>query len=310
MSAAQIAMTLRAYVKGEDVTKYREAGEEYDLTVRLPKSEREWIKQLESVKFINRNGALISFPSVATVVPAYGPVGIARESRQRIVTVDANASGDRPLSAILGDIEERLTQVRFPEGYRYEFGGAEKNRRETFGGLGVALALGILFMYVILGIQFESAVQPLVILTAVPMEVIGAFGLLLLIGMPVSIIAFLGILMLTGIVVSNSILLVDYTNVLRRQGMERQQALVQAGTVRLRPVLMTALATIFAMIPVALGLREGGEMLQPLAVTVIGGLTGSTFLTLLVVPAIYSLGDDLSRLLGFRPVEMLDKFEE
>lgn len=309
LSAGQVAMTLRAYVRGEDVTKYREAGDEYDLTVRLPENERDWVEKLQRVRFMTSLGSSVPFASVADVVPARGPVSITREGRQRKVTIDANVAGGRPLSEVLRDVDKRLTRVHFPEGYQYEYGGAEKDRREVFSGLSVALAAGVLLMYVVLSVQFASPVQPLVILSAVPLEVIGAFGMLLLVGRPLGVVGLLGVLMLTGIVVSNSILLVDYTNTLRRRGMNRAEALVEAGAVRLRPVLMTAIATVCAMVPVALGLREGGELLQPLAFVVIGGLAGSTLLTLLVVPPLYSLADDVSQAFRLRPVELGDGFD-
>jgi len=192
--------------------------------------------------------------------------------------------------------------MSWPEGYRYDFGGSEEQRSEAFGGMTTALVLGVLLIYMILAAQFESLVHPLVIMLAIPLEVIGVFGALILTGTPLSIMVLLGILMLTGIVVSNSILLVQMVNVLRHRGLPLREALVEGGAIRLRPILMTALATVLAMVPLALGTRAGSELWQPLGIAAIGGLTTSTFLTLFVIPVAYSIAESavarLSRLLG------------
>jgi len=164
----------------------------------------------------------------------------------------------------------------------------------------IALIAGILLIYMILASQFESLVHPFTILMAVPMEVIGVFLALFLTGTTLTVTVMLGILMLTGIVVSNSILLVDKTNQLRDAGMQRNEAILKAGPIRLRPILMTSLSTTFALIPMALGLREGSEMFQPMGIAALGGLITSSFLTLLLVPVVYSLLDDLGEKLGLQ----------
>jgi HAE1 family hydrophobic/amphiphilic exporter-1 len=222
------------------------------------------------------------------VVPAYGPTSISRDERERTITISGNTEG-RPLSEVVADIDARMQQIDRPEGYHYEFGGSEEQRQEAFAGLLAAIALGVLLIYMILAAQFESLMQPLVIMLAIPLELIGVFGALLITGIPLGIMSMLGILMLTGIVVSNSILLVQMVNLLRHRGMPLREALMEGGAIRLRPILMTALATLLAMMPLALAQRTGSEMWQPLGVAAMGGLITSTFLTLFVIPVAYSL---------------------
>ncbi|MGB9798165.1 MAG: efflux RND transporter permease subunit, partial [bacterium] len=184
---------------------------------------------------------------------------------------------------------------KFPPGYITAIRGAEESRREAFSGLFIALVGAVFLIYVILASQFESLVHPLVIMTAIPMALIGALLALLLGGETISVLSLLGILMLAGIVISNSVLLVQFINLQRERGLETKEAIMVAGPIRLRPILMTALGTIFAMIPMALAIREGSEMFKPLAIAVLGGLISSTFLTLLFVPALYSVLDEFSK---------------
>ncbi len=173
-------------------------------------------------------------------------------------------------------------------------GGGEEERQESFGGIFVALGLGIILIYMILAAQFESFFHPFTIMLAIPLEVIGVLGALFITGVPISLFVMLGILLLTGIVVSNSILLVQMINLLRERGYELREAIIEGGALRLRPILMTALSTLLALVPVSLGLREGSELWQPLAIAVIGGLFTSTFLTLFVVPVAYSLNEQFA----------------
>ncbi len=289
LTAYDIAHSIQTQVRGtKELTKYREAGEEYDITVRAQEADREWIEQVRDTDIIAPDGTVVPLATIARIRPALGPTRISRDERERAVTVEASTTG-RALSEIVAEVDEKLGALEWPEGYRYDFGGGEEDRREAFAGMGVALVLGVLLIYMILASQFESLVHPLVIMLAIPLEVIGVFAALLLTGTALSIMVFLGILMLTGIVVSNAILLVQMINLLRERGMELREAIIEGGRIRLRPILMTAIATVFAMLPLALALRAGSEMWQPLGITVIGGLITSTFLTLFVVPVAYSL---------------------
>jgi len=298
LTAADIANTLQSLVRGtEELTKYREGGKEYDIVVRAREVDREWIDTVKATDIVTSDGKLVPLTEIASVVSTWGPTQISRDERRRSVSVQGRKAG-RALSEIVADVEEELAGMDWPDGYRYGFGGSEEDRREAFGGMAMALVMGVLLIYIILASLFESTVHPFTIMLAIPLEVIGVFAALLLTGTSISIMVLLGILMLTGIVVSNSILLVQMINILRERGMGLREAIVEGGGIRLRPILMTALATLFAMVPLALGLRAGSEMWQPLAITVIGGLTTSTLLTLFVVPVAYSIMDDLTRYLG------------
>lgn len=198
----------------------------------------------------------------------------------------------------MDDIQKQLDSFSLPQGYYISYGGELKEMTEAFGDLALALLLGILLVYMVMASQFESLFHPLVIMFTMPLAFIGVVWAFVFTGMTFSIGAFIGVIMLAGVVVKNGIVLVDYINTLRRRGDERQEAILKAGPVRLRPVLMTALCAIFGMIPLAIGTGEGGEMNAPLAVAVIGGLTVATFLTLVVVPVVYTLLEDLGERWG------------
>ncbi|MCK4324553.1 MAG: efflux RND transporter permease subunit, partial [Armatimonadetes bacterium] len=302
LTAYDIGKTIQTMVKGtQELTKFRQGGKEYDIAVRAQPGDREWIEAIKQIDLIARDDKVVPLVDIAAVRSTLGPSQINRDDRQRSVTIEAS-TGERALSEIVEDVEQRLSEVEWPAGYGYEIGGSEEDRREAFAGMGIALVLGILLIYMILAAQFESFVHPFTIMLAIPLEVIGVVIALLLTNLAISIMVMLGILMLTGIVVSNSILLVQMINLLRERGYELREAIIEGGTLRLRPILMTAIATLFAMIPLALGLRAGSEMWQPLAIAVIGGLFTSTFLTLFVVPVAYSLNEQfanwLRRLVG------------
>jgi len=300
LTTYDIAQAVRGLVRGEEVSKFRQAGKEYDITVRLPEATRKDIRQLEDLMLPTRTGALVPLTQVAKVVETVAPTLISRYERRRSIEVHADKVPEVPLDSIIADCDAVLKGIRMPTSYSWEFRGDEEDRRESFAGLFVSLALGILLIYMILASQFESIVQPLIIMLAIPLEVVGSFLALLATGTPVSIMVMLGLLLLTGIVVSNSILLVHVVNLLRERGQSTHDALVHGGQLRLRPILMTALATVMAMIPMALALREGSDMWRPLGITVLGGLVSSTFLTLLVVPVAYSLVEQVAERLGVR----------
>ncbi len=300
LSTAQIARSVRTLMRGEETTKFRQAGKEYDITVRLPAATRQDIEQLKDLVLPGRDDARVPLTQVATIVETMGPTLVSRYERRRSVEIYADKVKERPLDAIVADCDAVLKAVGMPVGYSYEFRGSEEDRRESFSGLFISLGLGILLIYIILASQFESVVQPFIIMLAIPLEVIGVFVALLITGTPISIMVMLGILLLTGIVVSNSILLVHVVNLLRERGFSTREALVRGGELRLRPILMTALATLAAMTPMALALREGSDMWRPLGITVLGGLVSSTFLTLLVVPVAYSVTDQIATRLGLR----------
>jgi HAE1 family hydrophobic/amphiphilic exporter-1 len=223
-----------------------------------------------------------------------GPNQINRINRQRNISVGGRIA-ERAESDVQADVQKALDKVQLPEGYYWSFGVQQMERQQEYAGLGVAVLLAIALIYMLLASQFESFVYPLVVLTSVPLCSIGMVLALFLTGRSFGLTAFIGLLMLIGIVVKNGILLVDYTNHLRSQGMPRDEAILTAGPTRLRPILMTTLAAILGMLPLAIGMGAGSEMYTPLATVVIGGLATSSMLTLFVVPTVYAFFDDLAR---------------
>ncbi len=231
---------------------------------------------------------------VARPVTGLGPNEIDRQNRQRVISVQGRIQ-DRSESEVQADIAKALSDFQMPQGQHWEFGIQQQRRAQEFAGLGTAVFLAIALIYMLLASQFESFIYPLVVLTSVPLCTIGMVLGLFLTGRAFGLTAFIGLLMLIGIVVKNGILLVDYTNHLREQGLDRDEAILRAGPTRLRPILMTTLAAILGMMPLALGIGAGSEMYVPLATVVIGGLATSTLLTLFIVPVVYTFFDDLSR---------------
>ncbi|MGB9606968.1 MAG: efflux RND transporter permease subunit [bacterium] len=295
ITAGQIGSALYTLLGGQQVTYYREKDKEYDITVQAPASLREWETNLKRMPIYSPvTKSTVPLEMVAKIELTTGPSLITRRQFRRSVDVTAS-KGNRALGDIVRDIQRELNKMKFPPGYITAIRGAEESRREAFSGLFIALVGAVFLIYVILASQFESLVHPLVIMTAIPMALIGALLALLLGGETISVLSLLGILMLAGIVISNSVLLVQFINLQRERGLETKEAIMVAGPIRLRPILMTALGTIFAMIPMALAIREGSEMFKPLAIAVLGGLISSTFLTLLFVPALYSVLDEFSK---------------
>ena len=291
LTVSDIGHAIQTKVRGtQQLTKFRGGDQEYDIDVRAREQDRSWVQDVRDTDLLTPSGEVVPLSAIATVAPAWGPTQVSRNERERSITISGNTEG-RPLSEIVEEIDADLGQMNWPQGYRYEFGGGEEDRQETFGGMLAALGLGVLLIYMILASQFGSLVHPLVIMLAIPLEVIGVFAALLLTGTPLSVMVMLGLLMLTGIVVSNSILLVQMVNLNRSRGMGLRESIVEGGAVRLRPILMTAMATLLSMVPLALAMRTGSEMWRPLGIAAIGGLTTSTFLTLFVVPVAYSLSE-------------------
>lgn len=216
---------------------------------------------------------------------------VERQDQARVVKVTGQIYG-RDLASVTSDIRERLKKLPLPPGYSISYGGQNELMEESFGGLAQALTFSIVLVYLVMAAQFESFAQPLVLLTSVPLSFVGAVLSLVLTGRSLDISGMIGIILLVGIVVNNGIVLIDYINQLRRSGMERDEAVKQAGPTRLRPVLMTTLTTLLGLFPLALGLGEGAELQAPMATVVMGGLMLSTLLTLLVVPVVYTLMDD------------------
>ena len=313
LSAAQIATSLRTLVAGQTVGNWRAPDDQtYDVNVRLSPESRNAPQDLERLPFMssvvgnNADGSarIVRLSQVASVKESTGPNQINRRNLSREVTINANVY-NRSAGEVSNDIKAALEKVNFPPGYRYQFSGSTKNMAESFGYAVSALIMAILFIYMILASQFKSFLQPMALMTSLPLTLIGVVLALLLFGSTLSMFSIIGIVMLMGLVTKNAILLVDFAIRMREErldvdgnriaGMDRAEALLLAARVRLRPILMTTLAMIFGMVPLAFALSEGAEQRAPMGQAVIGGVITSSLLTLVVVPVTYCYMDDLAQ---------------
>lgn len=284
-----MAEAVEHYVLGKVSTRYREEGYEYDVRVQLHPLDREHIQQLPQLPIISAEGRLLPLASVAEIASAESPTSITREDQERILKVNAGIT-ERSLGDIVKDLQTALTKIAVPDGFSVAVGGEYLEQQRMFGDLLVGLLIAVFLVYAVMVVQFESLLHPLVIMTAVPFGFVGVVLSLYLTGTTFNINSFLGSIVLVGIMVNNSIVLVDYVNLLRRQQkMELYEALVEGARRRLRPVLMTTTTTVLAMLPLALGLGEGSELQAPLARVIVGGLITSTLITLVFVPSLYFL---------------------
>jgi len=268
--------------------------------VILNPENRARVEQVSDIPVLTPRGDMVRLGQVAHVATVSGPTKVDRLDRKRSVTVSANLDG-RTSGDVAAELTPKLAAINVPSGYTVSQDGAAKSQSESFGEIFTALGLSVVLMYGLMAVLFESLLFPFIVMLSLPLAVVGAFGLLALTGNTLNIMSMIGMIMLTGLVGKNAILLIDFTNHLRRQGLSRDAALRQAGPTRLRPILMTSAALILAMLPLAARLGDGGEWRAPMAVTVIGGLLTSTFLTLLVVPSVYTIVDDIQRVMASLP---------
>jgi HAE1 family hydrophobic/amphiphilic exporter-1 len=296
ITTAHIVRTVGTLVGGQAVTTYEdEDGDAVNVRVRLPDILRQDLSQVERLRLaVQRPGndpTLIPLGELVSYSVKSTPSEIDRQDLTRQVVISANLDG-LPLGTALEKVGLAASQIHMAPGYHVVFSGEAEIMAESFGYMAEALILAILLVYLILAAQFESFIDPLSIMLSLPLSLIGMAGMLLLTGDTVNMMSLIGLIMLMGLVTKNAILLVDFTKVLRSRGMNRTEALITAGRTRLRPIMMTTLAMIFGMLPLALALGAGAEMRAPMARAVVGGLVTSTFLTLLVVPVMYSFLDD------------------
>ncbi len=291
LRVAAVGQTLRTALEGTVATRYTEGNREYDVRVMLPRERFTSPEDLGAVALFpgQRGGAPIYLRDVAEVRTSTGPTEIEREDQNRIVRLTGDVLTDvAPVGVVNDSIRARLAGLELPDGYAILYGGEDEAIRESNRQLAVVIFLAIFMVFVVMAVQYESIVNPLVILVAVPMSLIGVGAALWITGLPLSAPVLLGVILLAGIVVNNAILLVEYVEQFRREeGASMADAVVEAGVVRLRPILMTTLTTGLGMTPLAFQLGQGSELMQPLAVAVVGGLTVSMLLTLFVVPATY-----------------------
>lgn len=291
VSVQTIAASVGALLGGRDLTPatYKEGGKSYDIRLRLVREERLLPQDVQRIWVRGKNGDVMDIGNFVRLETGVGPNVINRMDRQRSATVYANLEGK-----LMADAMEEVRAVAeevLPDGYTYKFTGRAEAFSETLGYIAFAFVLSTVLTYLVLAAQFESFVQPFSIMAGLPLSFIGAFGLLLLLDNTLNLFSMIAMVLLVGLVTKNGILLVDYTNQLRGKGVPVHEALVEAGATRLRPILMTAVSTIAGVIPVALGIGVGSESRQPLAVAIAGGMISSTFLTLGVVPVLYSFLD-------------------
>jgi hydrophobe/amphiphile efflux-1 (HAE1) family protein len=261
-------------------------GNQYNVVVQLDEPFRSTAEDLSRLFVIGDGGRPVLLGSVAHIRQGTGPVMIERKYQQRIVKINANPTG-RDLGAISQDLEERFRSLPLPPGFSVQLGGQTVQQREAFGGLRFTSILALMLVYMVMASQFKSLLDPFIIMFSVPMGMIGVIWALFLTNTTLNVTSFMGIIMMVGIVVSNGVLLVEYVNELRRHGLDLHEAVMRAGRTRLRPIVMTSLTTVVGLLPMALGIDVGSEANAPLARAVIGGLTISTMLTLVLIPTLY-----------------------
>lgn len=286
LDASVVGSALQNAFSGDDTAKFKQDGDEFDIVTGLDKANTKDIDNVRNLSFTNKDGQVFLLSQFAAVNEGLGETVLERRDRLNCILVNSNVVG-RPIGTVTAEIKEKIQDLKIPEGVTVEYLGDAKNQGEAFGSLGIALLTAILLVYLIMVALYESLVYPFVVLFSIPVALIGALLALALTMETLNIFSIIGIIMLLGLVSKNGILIVDFTNQLRSEGMEIKQALIEAGMERLRPILMTTLAMILGMLPIALANGEGSEIKNGMAWVIIGGLTSSMVLTLFIVPVMY-----------------------
>ena len=295
VSPMDVADTIRAAIGGTDIGKFRSGKDRYDISVRMMESGRNDAQRILDLTVPSTKGSPVPLRSIAQVAPTNVPVEINRYNRQRQITVLANLEASKALGDAITEMDGFAKEIGVPTGYGTAWSGQAENMQESFGNMGFTMLLSVVVIFMVLAAQFESVVHPFTIMLSLPLAIVGAMLGLVIFRQTINIMTIMSFIFLLGLVTKNAILLIDYANTLRhRDGMERDAAMRKAGPVRLRPILMTTFAMIFGMLPSALGNGEGSESQKPMSIAIIGGLLSSTFLTLVIVPVVYSLIDPLS----------------
>ena len=287
LAVSEVAEALETAIGGTRASMFREEGDEYDIVVRLREEDRLNIGQVAQVPITLPDGSVVPAESITRMRRQEGPFEITRADQERMIIVSGTVAG-RDLGSIVGDLGTALEGIDRPNGYEFIFGGEFEEQQEAFREMSFAAVLALILVYMVMASQFESLRDPFIILFSIPLALIGIVLILLLTGTTFNIQGFLGVIVLVGIVVNNAIVLLDYTKRLRRDhNWELREAVITAGKRRLRPILMTTITTILGLVPMALGLGEGGELQAPMARVIIGGLTTSTLITLVFIPVVY-----------------------
>jgi hydrophobic/amphiphilic exporter-1 (mainly G- bacteria), HAE1 family len=292
LSPSTIALAVQSAVKGEVVSEYRSGGKEIDIRLQATEAARADMAALAQLPISAGYGQSVPLGDVATLVKGTGPTVVERQDRARVVKITGSIH-DRDMGHVVNDIKAEMARIAIPPGYTVSYEGQNKEMEDAFGGLIQALLFSVALVYLTMAAQFESWLHPFIIMFTVPLSLSGAFGSLVLTGRPLDISGMIGLILLVGIVVDNAIVLIDHVNQLRREGHTVMEALTEGCPTRLRPVLMTTLCTLLGLVPLALGLAAGSDLQAPMATVVIGGMTVSTLLTLIMIPVVYSLVEDL-----------------
>jgi HAE1 family hydrophobic/amphiphilic exporter-1 len=305
LNVRQVAELVRNQVRGFEATRFNRRDRRVPIVVRLEQADRETVDDVQSLVVNPQAGTPIPLSAVATVSLGEGPSEVRRVDSQRVGLVRANLA-DGSLGSASEAIERTLREsIDWPADMTFLVAGQNQEWERSRGSLWLALGLSIFLVYVIMAAQFESLLHPFVILFSIPLAFFGTVVTLWTLSISLSVVVFLGMIMLAGIVVNNAIVLIDYINVLRRRGLPRDEAIVTAGAVRLRPILMTTATTVLGLAPMALGIGDGAEIRTPMAIAVISGLICSTVLTLFLIPSIYALFDRMKeRLFGAAPADL------
>ncbi len=289
LPVALIANAVNASIQGKVASLYRESGKEYNIRVRVREQDRVSTDQLLALPIKTPLGKTVTLASVAEAVPAEGPMRIDRKGQKRMVTVDCAISG-RDLGSVTREVKQKVSRVRTPEDYLIHVGGQAEDQTETFGWLFIAMAVAVILVYMVMAALYESFLDPLIIMFTFPLSAIGVIWMLFLTHTTLNVLSLVGAVMLVGIIVNNGIVMVDYINLLRRRDkVPLREAVVTGSARRLRPVLMTSLTTIFGLIPMAIGVGAGSALRAPMARSLTGGMIVGTFMTLFVIPVLYTV---------------------
>lgn len=289
LNMTTIGKSIKTFIEGTSATKYREKGRTYDIYVRLEEFSRSKIEDIENLSVVSPvSGKQVKLSSFAKVYETIGPMDIERKNRERVVRVEANVFG-RSSGKIAEDIKAGLAKISVPSDMTINIGGEAEEQQKAFRDMITLISLGIILVYMVIAAQFESLLDPFIIMFSVPFTFTGVIWAFLLTGMTLNVNSFLGMVMLMGIVVNNAIVLISFINILRARGNSMFEAVTMGGKDRLRPVLMTTITTLVGLLPMALSRGEGSESWQPIGITMIGGLTVSTFISMLFVPTLYAV---------------------
>lgn len=290
LTVAGISSQIENQLMGEDAGQIEKEGEMIDMTIKLPEK-----TLIDFPGMILKSGTQnIRLDEVATINTVLAPKEIIRRNQNRIARVSAEITSDKPFDHIAGKVEEDISTITTPPNYQIKVEGEEQKRRESMKNLTFALILSIVLVYMVLASQFESLIHPFTILLTIPLAGVGAILIFYIVGIPLSIMAYIGVIMLIGIAVNDSIILVDAINKLKKEGLSKMEAIIQAGNQRIRPIIMTSITTILALLPLTIGFGESASLRSPMALAVIGGLVTSTLLTLIVIPCVYYVLDYLT----------------